>query len=776
MIKHLKLLLALCFLNVNIFFAQDSPLKNTIGTFQEYAANYPVEKIYLHLDKPYYAAGEYMYFRAYLTDMHISQENIESRIIYVELSDEKRNLIDRTLLYSEENEYAGQMLLYESLPPANYHLRAYTNWMRNEGEEYFYHRDIYIGNTTEPKQTTALKAFDYSVTFFPEGGNLLAGFSNRVSFKALGNDGFSTEVRGNLFDENGKELLQFNSLQFGMGSFNFTPEKGKLYKAVVQSGGITKEFTLPATEEGLSLSVRQDEEFVYLTVRSNMNEPESIYLIGQSRYAVCYASEGIIKDELQISVDKTKFPTGIAQFTLFKDGKPLSERLVFIDRKDDLHVAIIPDKNEYEDRDKANLRIQVTDINGQPIEGSFSLSVTDDKTVRTSFSEQNIKGSLLLDSDLKGYIESPGWYFAGDDPERTLALDNLLCAQGWSRFVWDKLADSPKYKYPVESEFQITGKITNFIGLPVKDASVVLVSNENQPGTVMTDKDGRFGFFGFNCPDTAIFMLQCRDKNEGKTMIGFKLDKQDNQHAKTTMFPLKQRENKQNKAFVEAYIDQAVRQKIIEENFYMIDLPEISVKAKRVPLRETFGISGIRYNSKMLDKPYPLKIIVPDFARFDRSSEAKLTRRGILIMVDGIEISISDFNHNYGLLPANRFESLEIFKSEDGYARYGLRAKAGAVVIKTKQFSGNVIPDASVEMYRPKGYSVRKEFYVPEYDQPEIRQRPAPDLRTTIYWNPTVRTNLLGEAEVSFYTADNTVSYSYILEGIGNGNIAFVKR
>ena len=179
----------LIFLNAGILFAQESPVRNTINAFQDYTEIHPVEKIYLHLDKPYYAAGEYMYFRVYLTDIHLNQAKVESRKIYVELSDAEKKMIRRVLLYSEENEFAGQILLPDSLPAANYHLRSYTNWMRNAGEDYFYHHDIYIGNTATQKQEAPLQDFDYQVSFFPEGGRLLAGFSNKIAFKALGNDG-----------------------------------------------------------------------------------------------------------------------------------------------------------------------------------------------------------------------------------------------------------------------------------------------------------------------------------------------------------------------------------------------------------------------------------------------------------------------------------------------------------------------------------------------------------------------------------------------------------
>ena len=74
------------------------------------------------------------------------------------------------------------------------------------------------------------------------------------------------------------------------------------------------------------------------------------------------------------------------------------------------------------------------------------------------------------------------------------------------------------------------------------------------------------------------------------------------------------------------------------------------------------------------------------------------------------------------------------------------------------------------------GYCVRKEFYVPEYDKPEVKENSTPDLRTTIYWNPVIHTGKNGKAEIGFYTADHTTSYSYVLEGIGNDKMAFTKK
>ncbi len=72
--------------------------------------------------------------------------------------------------------------------------------------------------------------------------------------------------------------------------------------------------------------------------------------------------------------------------------------------------------------------------------GAFRCRLQIDKVVSPSIDVHNIKGSLLLEADLKGYIENAGWYFAGEEEERMEALDLLLSTQGWRRFSWQEIA------------------------------------------------------------------------------------------------------------------------------------------------------------------------------------------------------------------------------------------------------------------------------------------------------------------------------------------------
>jgi len=753
-------------------FAQTNA-ESIIPTFAQYIGSNPVEKIYLHLDKPYYAAGEDMYFRAYLTDIHLKSENVPSRIIYIELSDEKKQLVKRTLLYSEQNEYAGQIELPDSLPSAHYQLRAYTNWMRNAGEDYFYHRDIYIGHSAIDKQSKEL-TFDYQVNFFPEGGRILYGLSNKVAFKALSNDGFGTDITGTLKDEAGIEILRFSSSHLGMGYFEFIPEKNKVYTATVESNGIYKEIPLPKSTEGSTLSLSQSSDSIYLTIKSTQFQPEQIVLTGQSRHTICYVLEGLRRGREQtISIPKEKFPTGIAQFTLFKEKQPVSERLIFIDRKDDLHISVIPDKEQYGDREKVMLQIKATDKTGTPVEGSFSLSVTDDKVVISSIENQNIKGTLLLESDLKGHIENPGWYFSKDEPERENALDILLCTQGWTRYTWSKSEATKQVpNYPVESEFRITGKVTNLIGKPVKNGEVILFSNANHPGVAKTDKTGRFGFYGFDCPDTTILVLQSRTKKNSKTFIGLKIDDYNNQ-AELIRTPYYKKYGKIF-PFQSHYIEQATLQKKYVDNMWTIALPEINIIDKKTGV--TKGINSFKYSGETINKTDPINIIIgslPSPLQGITSFYTPPEGTHPIYIIDGMEIDNELWENVYANLPANTFESIEIIRGADA-SMFGARGVNGAYIIKTKMFdTNNTLPNSSLLVYHPEGYCVRKEFYIPPYNNPEIKQNPTPDLRTTIYWNPVIRTNKDGSCWVEFYTADNTRSYSYIIEGMDNKNIGF---
>jgi hypothetical protein len=137
------------------FAQRDTVGLNTIITkTAKYINSYPIEKVYLHLDKPYYAAGDTIWFKAYVTiDKH--QPTPLSNIVYVDIANSQDSLIQILKLPVVNSVANGNIML----PPGtykqgNYHLRAYTAWMRNFDPDYFYNKNITIGNAIEPTINT----------------------------------------------------------------------------------------------------------------------------------------------------------------------------------------------------------------------------------------------------------------------------------------------------------------------------------------------------------------------------------------------------------------------------------------------------------------------------------------------------------------------------------------------------------------------------------------------------------------------------------------------
>ncbi|MBQ7824229.1 MAG: TonB-dependent receptor, partial [Bacteroidaceae bacterium] len=108
----------------------------------------PQEKLYLHLDKPYYAAGDKIWFKGYLLNGITHKDNTLSNFFYVELINEKDSvLIRKKIKRDQEKGFNNMIPIPAAIEPGNYYLRAYTNWMCNMDSNFFYYKNLYIRNS-----------------------------------------------------------------------------------------------------------------------------------------------------------------------------------------------------------------------------------------------------------------------------------------------------------------------------------------------------------------------------------------------------------------------------------------------------------------------------------------------------------------------------------------------------------------------------------------------------------------------------------------------------
>jgi hypothetical protein len=301
--------------------------------------------------------------------------------------------------------------------------------------------------------------------FMPEGGKLVAGQRTNVAFKALNEDGHGVAISGKIYDSKQQEITSFVAAHAGIGIFSIEPANTETYTAKIQlADGKYQTYPLPSVENtGMTLTItnrfKNDTCEVTITPTTDiLAANNTYYLIGMARNTVCWG--GLVKFNkapINFVLNKQIFPSGIVRLILMNENKmALNERMFYNDRGDNLNIQLESDKAQYKQRDSVSLNVNVSDNTGKPLQGTFSLAVTDNGQVKIdNIADRSIVSYMLLTSDLKGYIESPGYYDdAATRPEKWQHLNNLLLAQGWAGYDWTQAFKPLKpFIYPSEEEF-----------------------------------------------------------------------------------------------------------------------------------------------------------------------------------------------------------------------------------------------------------------------------------------------------------------------------------
>ncbi|RZM28816.1 MAG: TonB-dependent receptor [Pedobacter sp.] len=124
------------------------PVEKIVAALQRWADTNPQEKVYLHTDKPYYMVGDTIWFKGYVTIGSKHQLSALSGALYVDLISETDSLTRSIKLPVISGMSKGTFVLPDSsFKEGNYRLRAYTQWMRNAGPDYYFDKVITIGNS-----------------------------------------------------------------------------------------------------------------------------------------------------------------------------------------------------------------------------------------------------------------------------------------------------------------------------------------------------------------------------------------------------------------------------------------------------------------------------------------------------------------------------------------------------------------------------------------------------------------------------------------------------
>ena len=273
-IIYTALLFVLC-LKLDAYSQDDnSVIKNAVAGLKTLQGNHVIEKAYLHFDKPYYAAGDTIYFKAYVTLGEYHDLSKASGILYVDLINPNNTILNSVKLQLVNGVAWGDFLLSFSLPKGNYRVRAYTRYMQNDAD-YIFDQAIPIGSIMNNPAVGSVASNDQpgkaDIQFFPEGGELVSAMISKVAFKAIGANGLGVNVKGEILDNTDKQVAAFASSHLGMGTFFIVPMPGKTYKAKVTfADGTQGTFALPEPAgKGIVLSVQDTLGKMSVAIRCN---------------------------------------------------------------------------------------------------------------------------------------------------------------------------------------------------------------------------------------------------------------------------------------------------------------------------------------------------------------------------------------------------------------------------------------------------------------------------------------------------------------------------
>ena len=492
-----KIALLLLSMPVLASLQHDDFVARILAYFEAYQVHFPQEKVYLHIDRPQYLSGDTLWLKAYCVEATGHQTDSSQKVLYVELIDiNAHKIIDTHILKVLDGWSADNFVLSDSLKTGQYQLRAYTNWMRNFPEEFFFHQNISITNHADKtKPNPHLPTSTIQIQFFPEGGNLITNLPNRIAFKATNVYGQSVDIKGFILDNNQDTLQAIRSEHLGLGVFMLKPQIGKTYTAVVHYQEETQTFELPlAQSEGFVMMVNNQPDKVKVFVYHQEPIPQTgkLLLLAQQRGKVCYVAESSMADaSFSVNIPIQKFSDdGIVHFTLFTENNvPVCERIVYVNLHKLLKINILADKAQYKPREKVTLQCQVSNTDGIPQEGNFSITVTDAQQMPEKAFTQDIRSYLLFSSDIQGFIENPAYYFDESNAQVTHHLDLLLMTQGWRRFVWKQvLADSlPTPAYTPEYALTLAGSFSRTYQDKIpKDVNLTLMLKDQFEQQILT--------------------------------------------------------------------------------------------------------------------------------------------------------------------------------------------------------------------------------------------------------------------------------------------------
>jgi TonB-dependent SusC/RagA subfamily outer membrane receptor len=309
-----------------------------------------------------------------------------------------------------------------------------------------------------------------------------------------------------------------------------------------------------------------------------------------------------------------------------------------------------------------------------------------------------------------------------------------------------------------------------------------------------TDSLGRYAFYDLNFSDSTQIFVQGMKQNGGKNLDITINPQKPAPKIRIVKVPFNAMEfNTQDLAdFLKKANDAIELEKKLKLNKDQM-LQEVVVKAKKFEEPDPRKIYGRASNTIKVDNilcasaTSVFQIIQGRVAGVQVSSNGSggysVLIRGVssfigsnepLYLLDGMPVDAAAIS---SISPCD-VDNIDVLKGAEA-AIFGSRASTGVIAILTKKGGNNYDYSkdqiSGVTIQKRMGYNVAREFYAPKYDV-AIPDHVRPDFRSTLHWQPNVRTDTTGKASITYWNTDAKATMQIIAEGVSTQGLVGVGK
>lgn len=715
------------------------------------------ERVILHVDKSTITEDNPLFFKAYILTGPKRIRATLSKVLKIELSNNEKQIVATQYHKIDDGMSVGALTVTNKMEEGTYTLRAYTRWMQNYGESFFFTKVLHYGLNERVEIRDKESVESFSVTFHPEGGHLISNFSNRLLIKMHSKEGEIGNTSAKIIDSKSKEVA--TAVPYGpqVMSAIFTPKHNERYTLKTSDGF---SFPIPGSlSKGFLLNVSNiDPTLLSIRVQATPEFTDAKLWIKGEMGGITYFNKelALYESSAKVDVQKQGIPFGVMTVSLIdEEGKLWATRPVSIEQKNDLQFNIFQlDQDAM--NDELVFKVRVTDANGKPIATEVSLSATNLDS-NTGLQETHEMSDFNWQSDKS--INSNGNNHSNRSERYLTDLGLLTQVSSNNDMISQSVPD--RIKYPFQGGLDLFGYAYNLDNKLLKNTKIQMLGASDADVTAQefkTDSSGRIRLENLQLV--------------GETELVFRTVGDEAASRLVKIIPFQERFEAERTSASKLDFNPKKKGKIVKTSPWqpidkdkVVELDEVEVLQKKFQEKKTmpsvYGMEATRVKFQDVKRPMTIPQLFLGIPGVQVIGLGTLTPQvilpkaagmgPILWVLDGIpQMQPSGLIDIMNAISYVDVERIEILYGPQA-AIYGSRSSGGAIVIYTRSGAGIDYVNRKEGQLNFQGY-----FESPTFDSyvQKVIKRPKKykNRVTTLFWDPKINTDENGEAIVRFKT------------------------